>query len=103
MESFIRPYPQSTNGIFRKQRFNHKTGKFSFSFITNQSSNQYSKKQILIAEIYIPLSVHYPNGFSMNIKPNNLITEMKGNILSLYLPTDVGNKHVLVDIEIVRK
>ncbi|CAH8602731.1 unnamed protein product [Schistosoma margrebowiei] len=103
VESFIRPYPQSTNGIFNKQQFNHKTGKFSFSFITNQSSNQYSKKQILIAEIYIPLSVHYPNGFSMNIKPNNLITEMKGNILSLYLPIDVGNKHVLVEIEIVRK
>ena len=103
VQSFIRPYPQSTNGRFLKQHFNHKTGEYSFSFITNQLSNQYSEKQNLIAEIYIPLSVHYPNGYSINLNPNNLTTEMKGNTLSIYLPTDLRNEHVLVEMKMVRK
>ncbi|CAH8574852.1 unnamed protein product [Schistosoma rodhaini] len=103
VQSFIRPYPQSTNGRFLKQHFNHKTGEYSFSFITNQTRNQYSEKQNLIAEIYIPLSVHYPNGYSINLNPNNLTTEMKGNTLSIYLPTDLRNEHVLVEMKMVRK
>uniref|UniRef100_A0A5K4F650 Cellulase domain-containing protein n=2 Tax=Schistosoma mansoni TaxID=6183 RepID=A0A5K4F650_SCHMA len=103
VRSFIRPYPQSTNGRFVKQHFNHETGEYSFSFITNQLSNQYSEKQNLIAEIYIPLSVHYPNGYSINLNPNNLTAELKGNTLSIYLPTDLRNEHVLVEMELVRK
>ncbi|CAH8530562.1 unnamed protein product [Schistosoma turkestanicum] len=104
VKSFIRPYPQSTHGTFRKQHFNQKTGKFQFSFITNQSNQQYGEKQkILVAEIYIPIPVHYPNGFSITMKPDNLTSEMKENMLHVYLPTGVWTEDVLVEIEIVRK
>uniref|UniRef100_A0A5K4F6Q2 Glyco_hydro_92 domain-containing protein n=1 Tax=Schistosoma mansoni TaxID=6183 RepID=A0A5K4F6Q2_SCHMA len=51
----------------------------------------------------MPLSVHYPNGHSIHMNPNNLTTEMKGNTLSIYLQTDLRNEPVLVEMEIVRK
>ncbi|KAH8863329.1 Glycoside hydrolase subgroup catalytic core [Schistosoma japonicum] len=102
VKSFIRPYPHSIRGVFRKQQFDHKTGDFHLSFIANTTKEQNNQKQTLIAEIYIPRSVHYPNGFSMSVKPDNLSTKMNENMMYVYLPSGVSNASVFVRIEIVR-
>ncbi|TNN16846.1 Endoglycoceramidase [Schistosoma japonicum] len=103
VKSFIRPYPHSIRGVFRKQQFNHETGDYHLSFIANTTKQQNNEKQTLIAEIYIPRSVHYPNGFSMSVKPDNLSTKMNENMMYVYLPSGVSNASVFVRIEIVRK
>ncbi|KAK4475762.1 hypothetical protein MN116_001022 [Schistosoma mekongi] len=102
VKSFIRPYPHSTRGIFLKQQFNHETGDYYLSFIANTSKQHNNEMQTLVAEIYIPRSVHYPNGFSINVKPDNLTTEMFQNMIFVYLPSGVGDARVFVQIEIVR-
>nr|CAH8820794.1 unnamed protein product [Trichobilharzia regenti] len=50
VKSFIRPYPQSTNGKLKKLRFNHKTGEFHFVFLhsTNPSLLKYHLIEVLL-------------------------------------------------------
>ncbi|CAH8638940.1 unnamed protein product [Heterobilharzia americana] len=99
VQSFIRPYPQSTKGIFQTLQFNHKTGDFHYSFTTFQSE-YHNDSQTLIAEIYIPKSIHYPNGFTMNIKPDGIFTNMSENILFVFLPNTKRNESFEIRIDI---
>ncbi|KAH8863343.1 Endoglycoceramidase [Schistosoma japonicum] len=98
VKSFIRPYPHSIRGVFQKQQFNHETGDYHLSFIANTTKQQNNEKQTLIAEIYIPRSVHYPNGFSMSVKPDNLSTKMNENMMYVYLPSGVSNANAIENV-----
>ncbi|GEE00827.1 hypothetical protein nbrc107696_12730 [Gordonia spumicola] len=68
----VRTYPQATAGRPGKMTFNTATGAFSFTYVPNQS--------ISAPTVIYPSSVHYPNGYTVQVTGGHYETTSNGRL-----------------------
>ncbi|CAH8537806.1 unnamed protein product [Schistosoma turkestanicum] len=107
LRSFSRTYPQSTAGQPVQMQFNVETSVFSYKFIPTLKSCTNVDKELLIAEIFVPLSIHYPNGLGTRFTPDILyyrMHETNTNLMLVYAPCTLIDTDVkLIEITISPK
>ncbi|CAH8537845.1 unnamed protein product [Schistosoma turkestanicum] len=85
LRSLSRTYPQSTAGQPLQLQFNVETGVFYYKFIPALNSCKNMNTEFLVAEIFVPLSIHYPNGIRTHFAPEKLYYRMHETNTNLML------------------
>ncbi|CAH8602257.1 unnamed protein product [Schistosoma curassoni] len=105
LKSFSRTYPQSTAGQPVKLRFDVDSGVFYYVFVPTQKYCTNVDAALLVAEIFVPMSIHYPYGLRTRFVPEQLYYKMyenNTNLMFVYAPCTLINTNIeLMEITII--
>ncbi|CAH8600381.1 unnamed protein product [Schistosoma bovis] len=105
LKSFSRTYPQSTAGQPVKLRFDVDSGVFYYAFLPTQKYCTNVDAALLVAEIFVPMSIHYPYGVRTRFVPEQLYYKMyenNTNLMFVYAPCTLINTNIeLMEITII--
>ncbi|CAL8072924.1 unnamed protein product [Calicophoron daubneyi] len=99
VNAFSRVYPVATLGNPIKMHFDQETGDFFYSFLPVHKQNT---NATIIAEIFVPKSVHYPDGYSVGVEPSSMQLKADGNMLYIIAPAGTSQNTKTVNIHIRR-
>ncbi|XP_018647341.1 hypothetical protein Smp_193400 [Schistosoma mansoni] len=105
LKSFSRTYPQSTAGQPVQLRFDVDSGVFYYAFVPTQKNCTNVNSTLLVAEIFVPMSIHYPHGVKTRFIPEQLsykVYENNTNLIFVYMPCTLINTNIeLIEITII--
>ncbi|CAI2731810.1 unnamed protein product [Schistosoma spindalis] len=105
LKSFSRTYPQSTAGRPVQLRFDVDSGVFYYAFVPTQKYCTNVDAALLVAEIFVPMSIHYPNGVRTRFIPEQLYYKMyenNTNLMFVYATCTLINTNIeLMQITII--
>ncbi|VDO49211.1 unnamed protein product [Schistosoma margrebowiei] len=97
LKSFSRTYTQSTAGQPVELRFDVDSGVFCYAFVPTLEYCTNVNSALLVAEIFVPMSIHYPYGVKTCFRPEQLyykIYENNTNLMFVYAPCTLINKNI---------
>ncbi|CAH8602548.1 unnamed protein product [Schistosoma margrebowiei] len=97
LKSISRTYPQSTAGQPVELRFDVDSGVFYYAFVPTQEYCTNVNSALLVAEIFVPMSIHYPYGVKTRFRPEQLyykIYENNTNLMFVYAPCTLINNNI---------
>ena len=107
LKSFSRTYPQSTAGQPVQLRFDVDSGVFYYAFVPTQKNCTNVNSTLLVAEIFVPMSIHYPHGVKTRFIPEQLyyeVYENNTNLMFFYIPCTLIKTNIeLIEITIIPK
>uniref|UniRef100_A0A5K4F664 Glyco_hydro_5_C domain-containing protein n=2 Tax=Schistosoma mansoni TaxID=6183 RepID=A0A5K4F664_SCHMA len=105
LKSFSRTYPQSTAGQPVQLRFDVDSGVFYYAFVPTQKNCTNVNSTLLVAEIFVPMSIHYPHGVKTRFNPEQLnyeVYENNTNLIFVYMPCTLIKTNIeLIEITII--
>ncbi|CAH8614174.1 unnamed protein product [Schistosoma rodhaini] len=105
LKSFSRTYPQSTAGQPVQLRFDVDSGVFYYAFVPTQKNCTNVNSTLLVAEIFVPMSIHYPHGVKTRFIPEQLyykVYENNTNLIFVYMPCTLIKTNIeLIEITII--
>ncbi|CAH8628065.1 unnamed protein product [Schistosoma rodhaini] len=105
LKSFSRTYPQSTAGQPVQLRFDVDSGVFYYAFVPTQKNCTNVNSTLLVAEIFVPMSIHYPHGVKTRFIPEQLyykVYENNTNLIFVYMPCTLIKTNIeLIEITIM--
>lgn len=72
MKSFSRVYPFSTVGTPIYLSFHIENGSALYAFSSTNLTSDFAKKGEPIASIFLPIEMHYPQGYRIEIDPKSI-------------------------------
>ncbi|CAL8070125.1 unnamed protein product [Calicophoron daubneyi] len=100
VKSFVRTYPVATKGTPIKMSFSVESGEFHYLFLVETFG---FNEHIKVAEIFVPFDVHYPKGIEIKIEPSSAKTELKGNLVEIYVPGNISEMPTTIYVRMFRK
>nr|CDS27473.1 glycoside hydrolase subgroup catalytic core [Hymenolepis microstoma] len=90
VKSFARVYPISTVGTPIDLVFNVNNGSGSYSFASTNLTLEFVKKGESIASIFLPIEMHYPRGYKIEVTPKSIsynVTKENDHLIELFGPS----------------
>ncbi|CAH8602569.1 unnamed protein product [Schistosoma margrebowiei] len=97
LKSFSRTYPQSTAGQPVELRFDVDSGVFYYALVPTQEYCTNVNSALLVAEIFVPMSIHYTYGVRTRFRPEQLYYKMyenNTNLIFVYAPCTLINNNI---------
>ncbi|TGZ69806.1 hypothetical protein CRM22_003530 [Opisthorchis felineus] len=97
LNAFSRVYPLRTLGAPIRYSFDPSTADFSYSF---HLSSIETKKDLLVADIFVPVHIHYPKTLVPQVSPTWLNVTLDGNHLKVVAPAGTKQTSSKVSVSI---
>ncbi|VDO03620.1 unnamed protein product [Rodentolepis nana] len=88
VKSFSRAYPIATAGTPIDLVFNVKNGSGSYAFSSTNLTSEFAKKGGPIASIFLPIEIHYPRGYCIEITPKSIsykVSKENDHLIELFV------------------
>ncbi|KAM3182885.1 hypothetical protein ACTXT7_011443 [Hymenolepis weldensis] len=91
VKSFSRVYPLSTVGTPINLFFHVENGSALYAFCSTNLTSEFAKKGEPIASIFLPIEMHYPHGYSVEIDPKSIfynVAKENNHLIELFGSSD---------------
>ncbi|KAH9280717.1 Endoglycoceramidase [Echinococcus granulosus] len=103
VKSFARVYPMMTAGEPISLVFDVKTGSAFYAFSSTRLTMDLARKKEPIASIFIPIEIHYQNGYKFEVNPISIwynVSLHNSNLFYLYAPSSGLTEGVIIEVNI---